>query len=135
MREMNMKNNKLPSEYIAEFINFVKEAQSHYKFCEEEMHNQEALTQDYLHKLELDELNCAERSKLATKLAINRKDRRYYKDRVEELKPIVDFFADQQNKRVFDLLTQVIGQTRKQEGYHKYRTYKPKILKENEDNG
>lgn len=129
-----MKNNKLPSEYLTEFLNFIKESQSHCKFCEEEMHNQEALTQDYLHKLELDELNCAERSKIATKLAINRKDRRYYKDRVEELKPIIDFFADPQNKKTLDLLTQVLGQVRKQEGYHKYRNYKPKILKENKNN-
>jgi len=128
-----MKQNKLPSEYLTEFLSFIKDAQSHCKFCEEEMHNQEALTQDYLHKLELDELNCAERNKIATKLATNRKDRRYYKDRVEELKPIVDFFADQQNKRVLDLLTQVLGQVRKQEGYHKYRTYIPRVLKENKD--
>ena len=128
-----MKRNKLPSEYLTEFLNFIKDAQSHCKFCEEEMHNQEALTQDYLHKLELDELNCAERSKIATKLAINRKDRRYYKDRVEELKPIVDFFTDQQHKKTLDLLTQLVGQVRKQEGYHKYRTYIPRILKENND--
>lgn len=129
-----MKKNKLPSEYISEFLNFIREAQSHYKFCGEEMHTQEALTQDYLHKLELDGLNCSERSKIATKLAINRKDRRYYKDRVEELESIVNFFADQQNKKMLDGLKQVLGQTRKQEDYHKNRTYIPRVLKEKENN-
>ena len=124
-----MKRDKLPSEYLSEFLNFIREAQSHYKFCGDEMHTQETLTQDYLHKLELDELNCAERSKIATKLAVNRKDRRYYKDRVEELEPIVSFFADQQNKKAFDGLTQVLGQVRKQEDYHKNRTYIPRVLK------
>ena len=98
------------------------------------MKKQEALTQDYLHSLELDGLNCSERSKLATKLAANRKDRRYYKDRVEELEPIVTFFADQQNKKMLDRLQQVLGQVRKQENYHKDRTYTPKILKESGKN-
>ena len=129
-----MKVDKLPSERLAEFLDFIREARSHYKFCGEEMHTQETLTQDYLHKLELDDLNCAERSKIATKLAINRKDRRYYKDRVEELEPIVSFFADQQNKKVLDNLTQVLGQIRKQEDYHKNRTYIPRVLKEKENN-
>lgn len=84
---------KKSSEYIAEFLNFVSEAQVKYKFCSEEVSNQDKLTQDYLHSLELDGLKCDERSKLATKLMINRKDRRYYKDLVEELEPIVTFFC------------------------------------------
>ena len=81
-----------PSEQITNFLNFITAARSHYKFCKEEQTKQEALTQDYLHSLELDGLNCSERSKLATKLAMNRKDRRYYKDRVEELEPVITFF-------------------------------------------
>lgn len=121
---------KRPSEYLSEFLNFVSASQSHHKFCAEEMQKQDQLTQDYLHSLELDDLKCDERSKLATKLAINRKDRRYYKDRVEELQPIVDFFADPQNKKVLDKLTNVLGQVRKAENYHKDRIYVPKVLKE-----
>ena len=123
-----------PSEQITNFINFITAAQSHYKFCKEEQEKQEALTQDYLHSLELDDLNCGERSKLATKLKINRKDRRYYKDRVEELEPIVDFFEEPQNKKVLDKLQQVLGQVKKQERYHEYRTYIPKVLKESDIN-
>ncbi len=129
-----MKRSKLPSEYLAEFLDFIDDARSHYKFCEEEMHNQEALTQDYLHKLEIDDLNCAERSKIATKLAVNRKERRYYKDRVGELGPIVEFFADQQHKKTLDCLKQVLGAVRKEERWRQYRTYTPKILKENKNN-
>lgn len=123
-----------PSEQITNFLNFITAAQSHYKFCKEEQEKQEALTQDFLHSLELDELNCGERSKIATKLKTNRKDRRYYKDRVEELEPIVIFFADPQNKKVLDKLQQVLGQVKKQERYHEYRTYIPKILKEGDKN-
>ena len=124
--------NKLPSEYLTEFLNFISAAQSHYKFCSDELNKQEKLTQDYLHILELDELKCAERSKIATKLATNRKDRRYYKDRVEELEPVVNFFGDPQNKKILDKLTQVLGACRKSEFYHKDRVYVPRVLKEKE---
>ena len=120
-----------PSGYLSDFLNFVSTAQAHYRFCTEEMKKQDQLTQDFLHSLELDDLKCGERSKLATQLAINRKDRRYYKDRVEELQPIVDFFADPQNKKVLDKLTNVLGACRRAENYHKDRIYVPKVLKEN----
>lgn len=121
---------KKPSEYISEFLNFISEAQSQYRFCSDEVNNQDKLTQDYLHSLELDGLKRDERSKVATKLAINRKDRRYYKDRVEELEPIVQFFEEQQNKKVLDKMSQVLGQVRKAENYHKDRKYIPKVKKE-----
>lgn len=124
---------KKPSEYISEFLNFVAEAQSQYRFCSEEVNNQDKLTQDYLHSLELDDLKRDERSKVATRLAINRKDRRYYKDRVEEFEPIVQFFEDSQNKKMLDKLKQVLGATRKTEGYHKERKYMPRVLKEKKD--
>ena len=121
---------KKPSEYITEFLNFVAEAQVQHRICEEEVNNQDKLTQDYLHKLELGELKCDGRSKVATQLAINRQDRRYYKDRVEEFKPIVEFFNDPINKKVLDKLKQVLGETRRWESYHKDRKYKPRVLKE-----
>ena len=124
---------KKPSEYITEFLNFISSAQSQYRFCSDECEKQEKLTQDYLHSLELDGLKCDERSKLATKLMMNRKDRRYYKDRIEEFEPIVQFFEEQKNKDVLNKLTQVLGQVRKAENYHKSRTYIPRVVKEMED--
>lgn len=124
---------KKPSEYISEFLNFVTSAQSQYVFYLDEMHKQEDLTQDYLHSLELDGLNCAERSKIATKLVVNRKDRRYYKDLVEELQPVVEFFNDierRDRKKVLNELTQLLGAVRKAEARHVGRKYIPKINKE-----
>ena len=121
---------KKPSEYISEFLNFIAEAQVQHKIYEEEVNTQDKLTQDFLHKLELGELKRDERSKVATKLAINRQDRRYYKDRVEELKPIVTFFEDPVSKKMLDKLRCVLGESRKWESYHKDRTYKPRVLKE-----
>ena len=123
-----------PSEQITNFLNFITAAQSHYKFCKEEQEKQEALTQDFLHSLELDGLNRSERSKLATKLAVNRKDRRYYKDRVEELESVIQWATDPTNAKAINQLKQVLGACRKQENYHKDRTYTPKILKEGDKN-
>ena len=127
-----MKQTKLPSEHISDFLNFISKTRASYNLYSQELKTQEQLTQDYLHSLELDGLKCEERSKVATKLAINRKDRRYFKDRVEEYQPIIDFIADPQNKKFIDKLTQVLGEVRKQERYHQNRTYYPRILKEKE---
>lgn len=124
---------KKSSEYISEFLNFIATAQVQHRLYKDEVELQEKLTQDYLHSLELDELKRDERSKVATKLAINRKDRRYYKDRVEELEPIVQFFEEPQNKKVLDKMKQVLGVVRKSEAYHKDRKYIPRVLKENKD--
>lgn len=123
---------KNPSEYISEFLNFLSSVESSYNFCLAEMKKQEQLTQDYLHSLELDDLRYDERNKVATKLAMNRKDRRYYKDRVEEYEPIIKFLNDQKNKQVIKQLTQVLGEVRRQEQYHNKRFYIPKVLKEKE---
>ena len=123
---------KKSSEYIAEFLKFISEAQISYGCCLDEMRKQDDLTQDYLHSLELDGLNCAERSKLATKLAINRKDRRYYKDIVEELQPIVEFFGDpnrKDRKKLLNELTQLLGTVRKAEARHVNRNYIPRVNK------
>lgn len=129
-----MIHNKLTSNYLSEFLNFITEAQSHYRFCVDEMETQDKLTQDFLHSLELDELKCKERSKLATQLSINRKDRRYFKDRIEELEPVVAFFEEEQNKKVLNNLKNVLGDIRKAERYHKNRTYIPKAIKEKKEN-
>lgn len=124
---------KKPSEYISEFLNFVADSQTKHRIYSEEVCNQDKLTQDYLHSLELDDLKCDERSKVATKLAINRKDRRYYKDRVEEFEPLVKFFEDPQHKKILNLMTKVLGDVRKAESYHKDRKYIPRVLKEKKD--
>lgn len=113
--------------HISSFLDFVREAESQYAFCAEEMKTQDKLTQDILHSIELDGLKSGERSKLATKLKTNRKDRRYYKDRVEEYAPVAEYIR--KNKQIINGLTQLLGEVRKQEKYHENRTYFPKVLK------
>ncbi|KAK9680674.1 hypothetical protein QE152_g38965 [Popillia japonica] len=89
------------SVYISNFLDFIKEAESQYTFCTEEMKTQDKLTQDILHSIELDGLKFQERGKLATKLELNRKDRRYYKDRVEEYAPVGALFDWRGSGRVW----------------------------------
>ncbi len=124
-----MKQEKLlPSGILKMFLDFVDNAKSDYNYNLEAMKNEERITQDYLHKLELDGLNCRERSKIATQLVTNRQARREYKDSVEELAPIVEFFEDPQNRKLINNMAQLLGQVRKVENYHKNRLYVPKVI-------
>lgn len=120
-----MKNKKV-SEQISEFNNFVKQAVKDKKWNEEEVHRLDLLTQDYLHELELDGLNYADRAKVATKLSKCRQERRKCKDIVELLTPIVDFAESEEGERAMNLLKNVLGQTRHLEDSRKNRTYKKK---------
>ena len=109
-----------------------------YKIAFEMVNKCDQLTQDLLHKLELDKLSNSEKNKIATQLKYCRKDRRYWKDIVEELEPFVDLFvAMGDNKKVAEssktfinmLRSSVLGKIRKQETYHANRSYKPRIIK------
>ena len=125
---MKQEQRMLPSQVIKTFLDFVDNAKSDYNYNLEAMKNEERITQDYLHKLELEGLNCRERSKIATQLVSNRQARRNYKDAVEELEPIVDFFDDPQNKALIKKMAELLGQIRKVESYHQKRFYVPKVI-------
>ena len=125
---MKQEGKILPSQYIKTFLDFVENAKSDYNYNLEAMKNEDRITQDYLHKLELEGLNCRERSKIATQLAANRQARRNYKNAVEELEPIIEFFEDPQNKKLIANMSQLLGQVRKVESYHQRRFYVPKVI-------
>lgn len=113
---------------LAIFLNYIRAVPTQYKLAKEEYDKQEALTQDYLHSLELDTLTYKQRCKIATKLTKNRKNRRKAKDNLEVLTPLYNYITDPVNKRVFDKLTDVLGDTRKVEKYHSNRHYVPRVL-------
>lgn len=126
------------SKQIENFLNFYQKALSDYVYAEEQLNKCQDYTQDILHSLELDDLSYSERCKLMTKLTACRKDRRYWKDQVEELEPIVSVFKTtdmskkqevDRNNKVINLLREALGKTRRQENYHKDRRYIPKIFK------
>lgn len=114
------------SEYIKLFLDFLKMADSEYAWSAEKEREQDALTQDILHCLELEEMGYHERARLGTYLSKVRRERRKYKDAVEELFPVVRFI--QENKKLVNAMEQLLGEVRKQEKYHGNRSYHPKAL-------
>lgn len=125
------------SKQIEDFLNFYEKAKTDYLYAKEQLNKCQDYTQDILHSLELSKLSYSERCKLMTKLTACRKDRRYWKDQVEELEPFVSIFIalDQtksndvtRNNKVINFLREALGKTRRQESYHSDRKYTPRIF-------
>lgn len=130
------------SKNIEAFLNFYDKANAEYNTAYTKVNQCDRLTQDLLHKLELDTLTCGEKNKVATQLKYCRKDRRYWKDIVEELEPFVQLFNAVEstkknevefNKRFINLLRNVLGSIRRQESYHANRHYKPRVIIDERD--
>lgn len=117
---------KKRSEYISEFLAFLEQTTRDYDFALIGEKQQNDLTQDLLHQLELDgEQSYPDRCKLVTVLRKNRQKRRGYKDTIEETEVIINYTSD--NKKAVELLKQLLGKVRKAESYHENRVYKPRI--------
>lgn len=125
-----MKKEKEFSESIAEYANFITDATSRLRSARDEMDRLEALTQDYLHALELGNLNYRERAKIATKLAECRKERREVKDEAEVLEQFVDFCEEKESVAYLNKLRAVLGKVRAVERRHKNRMYTPRVMKD-----
>ena len=111
-----------------------------YKYCYEKVNECEKLECDIKHKLELGQYedNNAEK-RLYTQLKYCLRDRRYYKDRVEELEPFVMLFLSKDKDKevivrqcstAINQMRQSLGGVRRAETYHATRTYKPRIMKD-----
>lgn len=115
------------SEYIADFLEFIRNAQAEYGWGAEKEKEQETLTQDILHCLELEENGYHEKARLAGCLAETRRERRQHKDAVEELMPVVEFA--EKNKKLLNEMEQMAGAVRKSERHHANRSCHPRVLK------
>lgn len=116
------------SDIMASFAKYVDDAKIANDLAQKALHEQEAIECDILHKMEL---GCTyeERCRLATKLTTCLKERRYYKDIINQTQPIVDWAKDGRNSSAFAQLKQVLGKVRKEESYQKTRTYRPRTDK------
>jgi len=122
------------SEHLSQFLKFLENAKKDYSWYEDELTKQEALTQDYLHQLELEHLNYSERAKIATKLAACRKARREAKDIITILGPIVNYSSVYEKS--LNQLKETLGKVRKEEKTIENRSYNFKVLdKEKITNG
>lgn len=122
-----MADEKKVSEVISDFVRFLNDAQFSYTYVFDKVNEQDKLTQDILHSLELDGLKYSERARLATKLAAVRKERRMFKDIAEELEPVANFMEE--NKKLLNNFGALVGAVRKREKYHSSRRYIPRIIK------
>ena len=133
---MGNKSEKKPSsrfsEHISEFCKLMEDAQKDYEWNYSEVNRMDKLTQDYLHKLELENLGYKGRAKVATQLTRCRQMRRGCKDTVEVLEPLVDFLESDKGKNFLNLLREVLGSTRKAEKRMGARVYIPRVLEESE---
>ena len=128
------------SKSIEAFINFYDKAISTYRYCFDMVGQCDKLKCDLEHKLELGSFSDRnEKRRLLTQLEYCLKDRRYYKDRVEELEPFVGLFLSKDKDRestvrncnaAINHIKNSLGGTRRAENYHADRTYKPRILKD-----
>ena len=115
------------SEIIKSFLDMINESESMYQIAYDKVNELDKASGDILHKLELDNLSYSDNCKLMTQLKTLRKDRRYYKDLVEEYEVMKKYYNE--NKKAVDLLKQKLGDMRRIESYHSVRTYKPRVLK------
>ena len=122
---MKKQTNPQFSKTLEDFAEMIRCAQSDYAWNSDEVNRLNKQTQDYLHKLELEDLDYSERAKVATALRNCRRLRRMSKDTVEVLEPFINFLNTDRG-----LTNEVLGQTRKVEERMKTRTYRYRVLEE-----
>lgn len=122
------------SECISSFCRMMEDAKRDYIWNYEQVNQMDKLTQDYLHKLELDNLDYKERAKIATQLSRCRQERRCHKDTAEILEPLVQFLDSDKGKNLLNLVREVLGKTRKVEERMETRTYIPRVLEQEKCN-
>lgn len=120
------------SESIGDICGLLESAQKDYAWNSDKVSEMDRLTQDYLHKLELDALKYDERAKVATQLARCRQERREHKDTVQILEPLVQYLESEKGRQLFNLLREVLGKTRKAEERMENRVYYPRVLGQGE---
>lgn len=113
---------------IGELIELLENAKKDYYWNTDEVNRLNGLQQDFLHQLELDGLNYAERAKVATKLMKCRQDRRDSKDMVRVLDPLVKYLESDKGKNMLNLMKEVLGKTRRIEKEMEHRVYVPREL-------
>lgn len=124
-----MREQEKLSKRLENVIAFFRTVKQEYEYDYGQVHEQDKLKCDLLHSIELTDANYNTRCKTATKLRKCLQIHRYYKDKVEERKAIMDFLNREENESFFDVLGKVLGDTRSAERYYKNRSYTPRIQK------
>lgn len=111
------------SENLSDYLRFIELIKSQYQYIKDATKECDSLTQDYLHKLELEKMSYSERAKIATRLKEVRIKRREYKDIDELITPIFEWQSKPENSKALMNLKQVLGMVRKVEDTQPKRKY------------
>lgn len=117
-------------EVISNFLRLTSNIESEYRVASELLEEQNQLTQDYLHKLELGKLNAVELTKVAKSIQENRKERRKHKNDMEYAQIIVEFVQNPQTREVLHQLEVTLGKLRKMKKQRQYRVYRFRVIDE-----
>ena len=117
-------------EVISNFLKLTSNIESEYRIASELLEEQNQLTQDYLHKLELGKLNAVELTKVAKSIQDNRKERRKHKNDMEYAQIIVEFVQNPQTRDVLHQLEDTLGKLRKMKKQRQYRVYRYRVIDE-----
>lgn len=124
------KTQPMLSENVKSFLDLCTQAVKDYNWNTQELERLNKLTQDYLHKLELEDLSYKEKGKIGVQLSRIRKQRRLHKDSVELLMPLINYLSTEKGKQQKNSLNEVLGQIRRSEEHLGERKYYFRILKE-----
>ena len=123
------------SEIISAFLKLLDDVPKEYKVAYDIVNEKDKEVQDIMHEVELNQLKTNEKAKLMTELQNNRRERRYWKDKVDEYQPLNDYLNQSKEfKNVINQLKQILGKVRKAEKYLEERIYKPRIRKKKSEN-
>lgn len=118
------------SEILSAFIKLAESVKKEYESALDFVNEKDKELQDITHTAELNALTQNEKAKLMTELQKNRRDRRYWKNRVDEYQPFYTFQTESKEfKTLLEQLKQILGKVRKAENYLENRAYKPKAKK------
>ena len=115
---------------IETFLNTVDQLSREYNWCEDKLVELDKLNQDYLHKLELENIGYEGRAKVATQIMHCRRERRECKDTIMVLKPLYDYVNSEKGKSALNQIRAVLGQVRTAEKRMRDQTYIPRVLKD-----
>lgn len=116
-----------PSEAIQKFLDSIRQWQNEYNLAHENVGREDKRLQDLLHGLEFSADGEGFQA-ACEKLRESRRVRRVNKDTVLLLEYIIQFFGEEQNRKVLNQLAQLLGRQRKQEAFlRSERTYKPRM--------
>ena len=107
------------------FLDYLRECVQVYHIAEDGLAEADALTQDILHSLELEQHNETEYLALAKELAEARRKRRAAKDRLTVTAPVLGWLEG--NQSVVKSMERLLGEIRKAERSTENRVYIPRV--------